>query len=79
MAQPEGIVFKWQRWVSTPGSKLLAQMQSSWVGVARKGFPEGAGEQAGSPVNSQDGSGGRQGWEKKSTPDWKKGVNNGCK
>jgi len=40
-------------------------MQSLWIGVARKGFLEDSGEQAGSPVNSQDGSSGRKGWEKK--------------
>ena len=80
MAHPEGIVFEWQRWVSTPGltpgSKLLAQ-DAELVGTSgQERLPGGCWGTSRLPNKLTGGFRWKAGMGKE---DWKKGVNNVCK
>ena len=80
MAHLEGIVFKWQRWVSipglTPGSKLLAKDAELVDRSGQERVPGGCWGTSWLPSKLTGWFKWKEGMGKE---DWKKGVNNVCK
>ena len=80
IAHPEGIVFKWQRWVSTPGltpgSKLLAKDAELVDRSGQERLPGGCWGTSWLPSKLTGWFRWKEGMGKE---DWKKGVNNVCK